>query len=476
MGVWSNGQGIGWKGGRAKGAKRLEIKTRGLKHYVYESTTHWDCILKKRVKTSRYKGKLDPQQGLIESQGMRELDEPVRNVTEYGNAMLLRAAMDDLKPLLISAFPDNWEAIYALSMIRVCGNVPLKRSKVVWEKLYNPDAIYPNMNPGAVSKLLHTVGIDREAQDIVFRGILDHSDQLIYDLSTMFSRSMSILQAEKGYNKDKIHLPQINLALLCSADTGFPTMIKSVPGSVRDITTLSNTIKEMDIEGKTLILDRGFFSEDVIKELLDAKIDFVLPTRRNSHYYNVRIHLTEHFQYHKRLIECGKRKVDEIFLYKFEDLDLKLEETKTLYQRLDEGRIDKNEFREKLKKVGTILILSSRDMPEQEMYELYKKRERVEKMFDTYKNVLDADRLYLQDDESVFGHVFISFLSLYAYCRLEGLLKNAELNRKMSPMDLLLQYSKVYHVQIGDRALISEVPKKVMDLDKRLGIYGFPTK
>ena len=29
------------------------------------------------------------------------------------------------------------------------------------------------------------------------------------------------------------------------------------------------------------------------------------------------------------------------------------------------------------------------------MYELYKKRERVEKMFDTYKNVLDADRLYL---------------------------------------------------------------------------------
>ena len=46
------------------------------------------------------------------------------------------------------------------------------------------------------------------------------------------------------------------------------------------------------------------------------------------------------------------------------------------------------------------------------MYELYKKRERVEKLFDAYKNVLDADRLYLQDDESVCGHVFISFLSL----------------------------------------------------------------
>jgi transposase len=377
---------------------------------------------------------------------------------------------------LISAFPENWEAIYALSMVRTGGNVPLKRSKVAWEKLYNPDTISPNMNPGAVSKLLRTVGVNREAQDIVFQGILDHSDQLIYDLSTMFSRSMSILQAEKGYNKDKIHLPQINLALLCSADTGFPTMIRSVPGSVRDIKTLSNTIKEMDINGKTLILDRGFCSEDVIKELSEAKIDFVLPTKRNSHYYDVRIHLTEHFRYHKRLIECGKRKVDGIFLYKFEDLDLKLEETKTLYQRLDEGKIDKNELREKLKKTGAILILSSKDMPEQEMYELCKKRERVEKMFDTYKNVLDADRLYLQDDESVFGHVFVSFLSLYAYCRLEGMLKKAGLSRSMSPTDLLMQYSKVYHVEIGNRALISEVPKKVMDLEKRLGTHVFPTE
>ena len=128
-----------------------------------------------------------------------------------------------------------------------------------------------------------------------------------------------------------------------------------------------------------------------------------------------------------------------------------------------------------MKRTGMILILSSKDMPVQEMYELYKKRERVEKLFDAYKNVLDADRLYLQDDESVFGHVFISFLFLYAYCKLEEMLKKAELNQKMSPGDLLLQYSKVYHVKIGDRTLISEVRKKVRDLDSKLGLSLFPT-
>jgi len=47
-------------------------------------------------------------------------------------------------------------------------------------------------------------------------------------------------------------------------------------------------------------------------------------------------------------------------------------------------------------------------------------------MFDTYKTVLNADKLYLQDDESVFGHVFIAFLSLYIHSKLEQLLKNKE--------------------------------------------------
>jgi len=85
--------------------------------------------------------------------------------------------------------------------------------------------------------------------------------------------------------------------------------------------------------------------------------------------------------------------------------------------------------------------------------------------------VLNADKIYLQDDESVFGHVFISFLSLYIHCKLEQLLKKAELNlnRKLTPIDLLFKYGKVYHVDLGEHSMISEVPKKVRDLKRDLG-------
>jgi transposase len=287
---------------------------------------------------------------------------------------------------------------------------------------------------------------------------------------------MNISQAEKGYNKDKIHVPQINIALLCSAESGLPTMIRSLPGSVKDIATLYNSISEIDLRDKLLILDRGFFSEDVFAFLDNRKISYLIPARRNSHLYDTRIHLNGHFRYHDRLIKCGSRNVGGKHLYLFEDQVLLFEEQDTLYEHLDKGKITKNDLQEDMRKAGRILIVSNKEMSEQEAYELYKRRESVEKRFDTYKSTLSADRLYLQDNESVFGHVFIGFLSLYAYCKLELLLKKAKLNRKMTPIDLLFEFSKVYHIDFGENEMVMEVPKKVRDIEAMLGLNIFPTR
>jgi transposase len=390
--------------------------------------------------------------------------------------MLLHEMMKDIKPLLRVGFPEHWEEICALAMVRVLGNVPLKRAKDAWEKLYNAEDLHPGLNQKNLTDMLREVGVNRAGQNTIVKKLADMSNQLVYDLSSMFSRSMSINQAEKGYNKDKIHVPQINLALLCSADTGLPTMIRSLPGSVKDIKTLYHSINELDSEGKILVLDRGFFSEGVRKFLDRKKISYVLPVKRNSRYYDTRIHLNEYFSYHGRLIKCGKRKYNDFYLYLFEDQDLRSEEQKTLYRKLDECKIDKKKFDVGMRKAGKILIISVMDIKKQEIYLLFKKREVVEKMFDRYKSVLNADKLYLQDDESVFGHVFIAFLSLYIHCKLEVLLTRAKLSHKITPIDLLFNYGKVYHLEMDGRGMITEVPKKVMDLDEALGLNMFPKK
>lgn len=44
----------------------------------------------------------------------------------------------------------------------------------------------------------------------------------------------------------------------------------------------------------------------------------------------------------------------------------------------------------------------------------------------------------------------------------------------VAPVDLLFKFGKVYHYDLGEQELISEVPKKVLDLEARLGLSIFP--
>ena len=53
-------------------------------------------------------------------------------------------------------------------------------------------------------------------------------------------------------------------------------------------------------------------------------------------------------------------------------------------------------------------------------------------------------------------------------------MKKGELNRTMTPIDLLFKYGKVYHVDLGDRSIVTEVPRKVRDLEEILGLDIVP--
>jgi len=459
---------------RNKGEKGIEIKRFSNSYYVYRSTTYWDKELKKRRKKSIYLGRLDIEKGLIKSSKRVISNFRPRSIKQYGNAAILHSVLGDLQSLLKNEFEDVWQEIYALSLVRVFGYVPLKRVRSIWEKLYDPLKLNPSLSPGTLSKVLKVVGTDYEAQNAIFEELSHIGNQFVYDLSVVFTRSEGINFAELGYNKDKFYIPQINLALFYSVDKGLPTMIRALPGSVRDITSLYNSVKDAKIEGKILILDRGFFSMKTIDFLLDKSIAFLLPAKRNSKLYKTRIHLTKHFFYRDRLIKLGKKRLGRYFLYLFEDTTLKVEEEKTLYKRIDEKKISKNELKNRLNHAGKIIITSDLDIEGEEIFLMYKQRGGVEKLFDMYKNILHADKMYLQDDESIFGHLFTSFISLYAYCKIEFVIKKKGLLHKLSPLDVLEEFAKVYMIKDGEREIISEVPKKVAELDKVLGFNVFP--
>jgi hypothetical protein len=72
---------------------------------------------------SKYLGKRDKEKGFIpKGQNKRAVAGP-RNITEYGNSMLLHEMLKDIKPLVKEGFPDYWEEICALAMLGVSGNI-----------------------------------------------------------------------------------------------------------------------------------------------------------------------------------------------------------------------------------------------------------------------------------------------------------------------------------------------------------------
>ena len=161
-------------------------------------------------------------------------------------------------------------------------------------------------------------------------------------------------------------------------------------------------------------------------------------------------------------------------MYLFEDSDMKKEEEYTLYKQHDENKITTNTFNKSLEKAGKILLVSNVDLAPEDVFLMYKKRDTVEKHYDTYKSILEADKLYLQDNESLFGHLFISFLSLYGYVKIQNCIRKADLTSKYSPRDLIEQFRKVYVIDLDGQMILTEVPKKIGEIEKKLNLELFP--
>ena len=102
----------------------LEVKKIGKNYYLYRSTTIWDNVKKKRKKDSIYLGKIT-EKGVIEK---AEKPTHVRTIYEYGNAKALISLASDILPLLKEAFPDDYNEILAMSIVRLIRQTPIHRS------------------------------------------------------------------------------------------------------------------------------------------------------------------------------------------------------------------------------------------------------------------------------------------------------------------------------------------------------------
>jgi transposase len=130
---------------------------------------------------------------------------------------------------------------------------------------------------------------------------------LLYDLTTVFSRSQNIKRAE-GYNPDRLYVDQLGVILAFSAATQFPAGVDVFWGSMKDITTFKEFLDMLDPKEVVFIVDRGLFSQDLIKDFSDEGINYVVPLRKNSQPINLRwLRRQEAFICRNRAVRWARR-------------------------------------------------------------------------------------------------------------------------------------------------------------------------
>ncbi len=459
----------------------VEVKKNGNNYYLSRVSSVYDPGKKRARKISgEYIGKIT-RSGIVRA--TRRSSAP-RSVFEYGNARLLYDLSSGIMEGLRAHFPYAWREILAMSIVRSIRHAPMKYMDAGWEKLYLSTEMDASMSPSVLSSTLKSIGKDWESQRSFFRGLMKRGDTILFDLSSIFSNGENLLLAERGYNRHRINIRQINFAMAFSRNEFIPTVLKPLPGSVRDVKSLNSFLKEFDVRKSILVLDRGFFSYGNVERFFSEGIDFIQPLSRVSKVIDYSVPLKSALTYRERGIRYTRIDVTErmkklislkedqrVFLYLYEDVKLRGEEESNLIILMKNGRIKGYDPA----RLGKVSILSSLMIDGESLYSIYKSREDVEQSFDAMKNELEEDKTYLQDDESIWGYFFVTFISLYQYYRVLSLIRSKDLVGRLSVNEVLLQLSRIYLVKYSDGTSgFLDIPKRVEDIMECLDLNILP--
>lgn len=477
--------------------KGTQVTRIGKNYYLYKISSQWDPQKKRAVKvTEEYLGKIT-EEGLIPPKHER-VKETYRHIAvrEYGASYFLQSISQDVQDELRRVFPYEWKELFSLALFRLMEKSPLKHIGFYYANSYLSEIINGmRTSQKFLGPFLQRIGIRRELMKDFMRSFMIKADYALIDLTHVFSYSENVINAMLGHNKDSIYIPQVNLLLIYSLDMLQPVYFRLLPGSVRDVSSLIKTVNETLVEKIVFIGDKGFYSDDNIKELRDNEIDYVFALKRNSSFisYDIiiggkRDKFDGYFLYQSRHVWYYTSRLNESEqIITYLDSALKAREENDLALRIQhlEEKNKEDELNETQQKQlidyktrlydtsyrnGTLTVRTNLGKNPQEVYQIMKSRVNIEQVFDTFKNTLDADRTYTRDDYQMEGWMFINFIAMQLYYKIYAILMRREILNNHSPMDVIIHLKRIHMLKMKDSWQIAEIPKKSITLIKKLGL------
>ena len=92
-------------------------------------------------------------------------------------------------------------------------------------------------------------------------------------------------------------------------------------------------------------------------------------------------------------------------------------------------------------------------------------------MIDVLKNIVEADKTYMQNEQTLEGWMFINYIALHWYYKVYKLLLENDLLKKYAVMDFFKMISEIRIVKINNQWHKAETIQKTVDLMNKLNIH-----
>lgn len=460
-------------------------------YYLYSYTTVYDKEKKAAKKiTGKFLGRITEQKGFIPS-GKRKLEKALhmKGVSkpfckEFGVSLLITEKFSRYVELLSTFFPEYWKSILAIAYCRFVYHCPLKSIPFRLSQSFLPELIGSNaFNEKTASGVLKVIGGMHEQKLDYMKSFIGRDEYLLMDATHVYSNSSMITLARKGYNNQLNFDTQFNLMYIYSAKTSMPVYYRLLPGNIREVKAFKNCLLEAGLKDAIIVADKGFYSAKNVELLLNEKLRFILPLKRDNAIidYSLLANNTfkienSYFVHEKRIIwyrEYYFTTGEPFSLFIFLDESLRVKEEKDYLERIvtHPESHSLEQYHGRRNAFGTIALLTAlRDKSAEDIYQSYKSRMTIEVLFDGMKNVLEADHTYMQDEQTLHGWMFINHITLQWYQHLYTELKAKGLLKKYSVNDYVQLLTDLKKIKINGEWHFNEVTKNSSRMMEKLGL------
>ena len=470
-----------------------ELKYIHGRYYLYGVKSQYDSVSKKAKKLSLgIIGSITQDDGLVlspKAEMKKNINSGLSAIStvyskEYGFSFWMNKYIkNSIQPQLERAFPNHFKLILLMVYCRIAYQSPIKNIPFhLSGSCLNEMLDAPIPTEKSISQGLREFGIMRTAMVTYMKAFVKPEDCILVDATDIACHSSKVSLAAKGYNSKMDFELQFTLLYVYSATNHSPYFFRLLPGNIREVSALKNTLEEAGITDTTFIADKGFYSENNINALEDKRLKYIIPLRRNNKQINYEL-LKDidlkptYFKYLKGFIfyqSYQNENKNNSTINMYYDGKMKEQEKQDYLARIQTlpEKFTTDKYKSNLLSMGTISMLHNlENQSPEEIYLTYKSRAEIEQFFDCYKNTLSATATYMQNDDALQGWVFVNHIAMQIVYQIFLDLKTNKLNKKHSIADFVMHLANIKRTTINnEKNIVSEINATTKNILKALKI------